>query len=192
VPRRLRGDSGDGEWEQWRGSLEPGPEVHASGRGPGFSVRYRTLSPTVLATTHSAVAGRYTAIMTSIVRRQHGRLVASAVAAAALTGCGSFQAYEGPRLPSAARALIHADPAFSAGLPVQVILRKVDDREIPVNRATVAVEPGRHQLIVDCRHAETGASTRFVIDAEVEAGSAYRLEAEATGRGCVAVTLRPR
>lgn len=144
------------------------------------------------ATTHSAVAGRYTAAMTNFVRRQHRRLVASAVAAATLTGCGSFQAYEGPRLPSAARALIHADPAFSAGLPVQVILRKVDDREVPVNRATVAVEPGRRQLIVDCRHAETGASTRFVIDAEVAAGTAYRLEAEATGRGCVAVTLRPR
>lgn len=109
-----------------------------------------------------------------------------------LSGCGSFQAYEGPRLPAAERALIHADPAFSAGLPVQVILRKVDEREVPLNRARVEVAPGRHQLIVDCRYAATGASTRFAIAAEVEAGAAYRLEAQATGRGCEAVTLRSR
>ncbi|MCU0977437.1 MAG: hypothetical protein MUC71_14180 [Steroidobacteraceae bacterium] len=120
------------------------------------------------------------------------RLPMAALAFAALAGCGSYRAYEGPALPRAELARVQADPAFSAGLPVQVVLRKVDDREVPVSRSAVELPPGRHAFIVDCRLAETGSTTRFTIEAEVDAGADYRLEAEATAVGCERVELRRR
>jgi hypothetical protein len=110
--------------------------------------------------------------------------------AAGSTACGSLQAYEGARLPAGERALVRADPAVSAGLPVEVILRKVDGYEVPVSRTSVELAPGVHRFVVDCRVPEAGVVTRFVIDAEVEAGASYRLEADATARGCREVVLR--
>lgn len=112
--------------------------------------------------------------------------------ALALAGCGGLQAYEGPRLPPEARAVVVADPAFSAGLPVAVILRKVDETSVPVGRSSVELAPGRHSFLVDCRVAESGGTTRHVVEAEVEPGQAYRLEAQATARGCERVLLVPR
>ena len=120
-----------------------------------------------------------------------GRLGACALAALA-AGCGGLQAYEGERLPPAERAVVDADPAFSAGLPVQVLLRKVDDFEVPASRSSVEVRPGPHVFVVDCRLAETGSSTRFVIEAEVDAGAAYRLVAEASAVACERVSLQRR
>lgn len=110
--------------------------------------------------------------------------------AALLAGCGTLQAYEGARLPAGERAVVRADPAVSAGLPVEVVLRKVDALEIPVSRTAVELRPGLHRFIVDCRVREAGVVTRFVIDAEVEAGGSYRLVADATARGCRSVELR--
>ena len=120
------------------------------------------------------------------------RLLMATLACAILTACGSYRAYEGPALPRAERARVAADPSFSAGLPVQVILRKVNDREVPLGRSAVELPPGRHALVVDCRLAETGSTTRFAFEAEVEAGGQYRLEAEATAVGCERVELRRR
>lgn len=100
-----------------------------------------------------------------------------------------MQAYEGTRLPAGERAVVHADPSVSAGLPVEVILRKVDDFEVPVSSASVELRPGAHRFIVDCRVPEAGVVTRFVIDAEVAAGGRYRLVADATARGCRSVEL---
>jgi len=129
---------------------------------------------------------------------QHGRLTGLAAAALGawpalvLTGCGTLQAYDGARLPAAARATVQADPVISAGLPVQVILRKAGDRTVPASRARVELAPGHHVLIVDCRIAATGATARFAIEAELEAGRAYRLEADATAQRCKAVRLEAR
>lgn len=109
-----------------------------------------------------------------------------------LVGCGTLQGYEGTRLPPAVRATVQADPVFSAGLPVQVILRKADDRAVPASRARVELAPGQHVLIVDCRIAATGATARFAVEAELEAGHAYRLEADATAQRCEAVRLEAR
>jgi hypothetical protein len=111
-------------------------------------------------------------------------------AAVAAAGCGSLQAYEGARAPAGERAVVRADPAVSAGLPVEVILRKVDDYEVPVRSTSVELRPGSHRFVVDCRVREAGVVTRFVIDAEVDAGRSYRLVADATARGCLAVELR--
>jgi hypothetical protein len=117
------------------------------------------------------------------------RLACVALAAGG-TACSSLQAYEGTRLPAGERALVRADPAVSAGLPVEVILRKVDGYEVPVSRTSVELAPGAHRFVVDCRVPEAGVVTRFVIDAAVEAGGSYRLEADATARGCREVVLR--
>lgn len=113
-----------------------------------------------------------------------------ATGAVALAGCGTLQAYEGPRLPATERATVRADPSVSAGLPVEVILRRAGGFEVPVGRAAVELPPGQHRLVVDCRVPEAGVVTRFVIDAEVEAGRSYRLVADATARGCREVVLR--
>jgi len=118
------------------------------------------------------------------------RPVLLAAAASATVACGSLQAYEGARLPADQRALVRADPAVSAGLPVEVILRKVDGYELPPGRASVELRPGAHRFVVDCRVREAGVVTRFVVDAEVDAGGSYRLEADATARGCREVVLR--
>lgn len=120
----------------------------------------------------------------------HAAIPVLTAAALALAGCGSLQAYDGARLPAGERAVVRADPSVSAGLPVEVILRKVDDRDVPVARTAVELRPGPHRFVVDCRVREAGVVTRFVIDAEVEAGASYRLEADATARGCREVVLR--
>jgi len=113
------------------------------------------------------------------------------VAAASVSvACGSLQAYEGARLPAGERAVVRADPAVSAGLPVEVILRKVDDYDVPVSKTSVELPAGAHRFVVDCRVPEAGVVTRFVIDGELEAGVSYRLVADATTRGCREVVLR--
>jgi hypothetical protein len=124
--------------------------------------------------------------------RIRSRLPMATLACAILVGCGSYRVYEGPPLPRAERARVAADPSFSAGLPVQVILRKVDDREVPLGRSAVELAPGRHVLVVDCRLAEPGSTTRFALEVELDAGAEYRLEAEATAVGCERVELRRR
>lgn len=127
----------------------------------------------------------------SVPMKGHSRIVTMAILCAAglQTGCGTMQAYEGTRLPADERAVVRADPAVSAGLPVEVILRKVDDFEVPVSNASVELQPGPHRFVVDCRVREAGVVTRFVIDAEVAAGGSYRLVADATTRGCLSVEL---
>lgn len=123
----------------------------------------------------------------------NARLAAFVVPAClALSACGSYRIHEGPTRPSGEWARVAADPSFSAGLPVQVILRKVNDREVPLGRSAVELAPGRHVFVVDCRLAETGSTTRFALEAEVEARGRYRLEAEATAVGCERVELRRR
>jgi hypothetical protein len=107
-----------------------------------------------------------------------------------MAGCGSLRAYDGERLPAAERAVVKADPSVSAGLPVQVILRKVDDYDVPVSKSAVELKPGRHSFLVDCRVPEAGVVTRFALEAEVAAGGSYRLVADATARGCRSVQLQ--
>jgi hypothetical protein len=106
------------------------------------------------------------------------------------SACGSLRAYEGARLAPEERAVVRADPAVSAGLPVEVILRRVDGYDVPVSKTRVELPPGRHRFMVDCRVPEAGVVTRFVIDEEVQASRSYRLVADATARGCREVTLR--
>ncbi|MEX2149917.1 MAG: hypothetical protein WD793_06870 [Steroidobacteraceae bacterium] len=105
-------------------------------------------------------------------------------------GCATERAYDGPRLPAAGRAVVHADPAVSAGLPVQLRLRQVDERSIPLAASSVELRPGPHRLLVDCRVTESGTTERFMLDVELEPGGKYRLVAVASTRNCEAVELR--
>jgi len=114
------------------------------------------------------------------------------LAAVASAGCVTQRVYPGPALPPGARAIVHADPAFSAGLPVQLRLRQVGERKIALHASAIELPPGRHSLLVDCRVLESGVTRRFVVEGDLEAGREYRLVARASARICDAVELLER
>ncbi|MFO7304781.1 MAG: hypothetical protein C0P74_004595 [Gammaproteobacteria bacterium] len=110
-----------------------------------------------------------------------------------LVACATVRSYEGGPRPADEVARISGDFHFTAGVPVSVILRKVDDYPLRFGERTVEVLPGKHRLLVDCRIAETSSTTRLSVDVEVYAGERYRLVAE-TGPGlkeCTSVSLEP-
>ena len=104
------------------------------------------------------------------------------------------QSYEGPKLPVDEVAHISGDLRITAGAPMSVILRKVDDRVLGLSENGVTVLPGPHRLLVDCLIRETGGASRHSIDAEVSAGRRYKLVADfGPGlRGCESVRLEVR
>lgn len=111
------------------------------------------------------------------------RAVAVAIAVVLVgSSCATGQSYEGDKLGADEVAKISGDLRVTAGAPISVILRKVDDYELGFGESSVEVLPGKHQLLVDCRIAETASVTRLNIEAEVYAGERYRLVAE-TGPG---------
>ncbi|HXV40214.1 MAG TPA: hypothetical protein VD701_04540 [Steroidobacteraceae bacterium] len=118
-----------------------------------------------------------------------GTMFATLPAALLVASCVTTRVYDGPKLPASERAIVRADPAVSAGLPVQVRLRQVDGRDLPLQTSAVELAPGAHQLLVDCRVAESGAVGRFDLEVELVAGAEYRLVATATVRNCEAVQL---
>ena len=87
----------------------------------------------------------------------------------------------GPQLPAGESATVRADPVVSAGLPVQLRIRSVDGREVGISASKVELPPGSHALLVDCRVAESGSVRRFTVEADLESGRRYRLEAERHG-----------
>lgn len=119
------------------------------------------------------------------------RLVALAALCVYLAGCATVRSYEGGPRPADEVAKISGDLRFTAGAPVSVILRKVDDYQLGLGESSVEVLPGQHRLLVDCRIAETSSTTRLSLDVEVYAGERYRLVAQ-TGPGlreCTSVSL---
>jgi hypothetical protein len=111
------------------------------------------------------------------------------LAAAANAGCATQRNYTGPELPRSERVIVRADPALSAGLPVQLRLRQAGDRRIPLHVSAIELPPGRHTLLVDCRIQDSGATRRFVVEAEFEPGAEYRLVARASAQNCDAVEV---
>ncbi len=111
------------------------------------------------------------------------------LAASVSAACTTQRAYPGPELPPGATAIVRADPAFSAGLPVQLRLRQAGGRKIALHANAVELPAGHHSLLVDCRVLESGVTQRFVVDADLEAGREYRLVARASARNCDAVEL---
>ena len=119
------------------------------------------------------------------------KLTALAMTAVLTGGCMSVQLYDGPKRGKDEVARITGDPVVTAGSPVTVILRQVDGHDIGVTQTSVEVLEGKHNLLVDCRIAETKGGSRHALDVEVFGGRKYRLRAE-TGpalRECTGVTL---
>lgn len=113
------------------------------------------------------------------------------IAAVLLGGCMSVQLYDGPKRDRDEVARITGDPVVTAGSPVTVVLRQVDGRDIGLTQTSVELLEGKHNLLVDCRIAETKAVSRHSLEVEVYGGRSYRLRAE-TGpalRECTGVSL---
>ncbi len=91
------------------------------------------------------------------------------------TACASL--HVGESEPGVTRATLIADPAFNAGLPVTVVLRKVDSVAAGPFESRASLSPGPHRVIVDCAVAGTPAKARFVLDMDAEPGARYRLDA---------------
>jgi hypothetical protein len=107
-----------------------------------------------------------------------------------LAGCASVRSYEGPSRPARDVAHIAGDSRI-AGVPLSVILRRVDDRDVGLLYNGVEVLPGEHTLLIDCTVTESKQTSRHHLDVDVDAGVKYRLVA-ATGPGnreCMDVQL---
>jgi len=122
-------------------------------------------------------------------RGNHWMRALPLLALAATAACTTQRIDTGPGLPRGEIAIVRADPAFSAGLPVSLRLRKAGDRKIAFHASAIELPPGHHSLLVDCRVLESGVTRRFVVEADLEAGREYRLVARATARKCDAVEL---
>lgn len=111
----------------------------------------------------------------------------------ALAGCMTQQAYDGAKRDRDEVAHISGDLRFTAGVPVSALLRQVDGHTLGITQSGVDVDPGSHELLVDCVVQETKSTSRFSLSVEVSAGSRYRLVPE-TGPGleCIAVHLEAR
>lgn len=112
----------------------------------------------------------------------------------ACAGCMTQQSYEGPKLPADEVAHISGDLRVTAGAPMSVILRKVDDRVLGLSESGVDVLPGPHRLLVDCLIRETSSTSRHSLEVEVAAGRRYKLKADAGAgqRECESVRLEVR
>lgn len=113
-----------------------------------------------------------------------------AIAAVLVGGC-SVQLYDGPKRERDEVARITGDPVVTAGSPITVVLRQVDERDIGLTQTSVDVLEGKHTLLVDCRIAETKRVSRHELEVEVFGGRTYRLR-PTTGpalRECTDVTL---
>jgi hypothetical protein len=123
------------------------------------------------------------------------RRLTPALLALLLAGCGTFQAYDGPKRPASEVAIVSGSSKFSANSPLALIIRSVDERSVDVRYNSIALTPGRHRLIVDCHIGEeAGAASRHILDIDVGAGDRYGLNAQMRpgNRSCESVTLEPR
>jgi hypothetical protein len=125
--------------------------------------------------------------MSECIECIHRHLLAAV--ALLVVGCTTQRLYDGEPPPAGQTAIVRADPVVSAGLPVQVRIRRVNGRDIGVSTSRVELPAGRHEILVDCRVAETGSVRRFTVAAVLEPGRRYRLAAETTARNCEAVQL---
>ena len=116
---------------------------------------------------------------------------AGAWLAVLLTGCAATPGYEGPRRAAGEVAVVSASLPVTAGAPVTVRLRKVDGAVIAFGVWRVELEPGQHQLLVDCTTRDPDRTARFGLDVDVDAGTRYRLVpvVGSPQEGCTAVAL---
>ena len=106
-------------------------------------------------------------------------------------GCLSTQLYEGAKRDPNEVARITGDPIITAGSPITVVLRRVDEQDIGLTQTSVEVLEGEHELLVDCRLAENKSVSRHSLKVTVYGGRKYRLRPESGPglRGCSEVSL---
>lgn len=121
------------------------------------------------------------------------KMILSACIAASLMcgGCMTQQGYDGPKRPADEVAHIGGDMRVTAGVPLSVLLRKVDEYTLSVGESGIDVMPGKHTLLVDCLIRETASTTRYSMEVEVGAGQHYKLVGQAGPglRECTSVSL---
>jgi hypothetical protein len=120
------------------------------------------------------------------------RLFPIALVALALAGCATYQSYEGTRRPREEIAVVHGDAKLRAEMPVAVVIRAVDGRPVDIKYSSVALAPGKHELVVDCQvGGATGSTTRHRLEVDLGGGDSYRLSAEMSpgNRSCAKVVL---
>lgn len=120
------------------------------------------------------------------------KLAFSLIAVAPLCGgCLSTQLYDGAKRDQDDVARITGDPVITAGSPITVVLRRVDDHDIGIMQTSVDVLEGDHELLVDCRLAENKSVSRHALKVTVYGGRKYRLRPQSAAglRGCSDVTL---
>lgn len=121
-----------------------------------------------------------------------GALCVVLLCVALLGGCATYQAYEGPRLPRSQVATVTGSAKIRTLLPLALVIRAVDGREVGVQFASVALTPGVHELLIDCQvTGEAATASRHALRVEVEAGERYRLTARMApgNRTCAEVGL---
>jgi hypothetical protein len=106
-------------------------------------------------------------------------------------GCLSTQLYDGAKRDRNEVARITGDPIITAGSPITVVLRRVDEHDIGIAQTSVDVLEGEHELLVDCRLAENKSVSRHALKVNVYGGRKYRLRPESGPglRGCSDVSL---
>jgi hypothetical protein len=123
---------------------------------------------------------------------KRARLVACVILLAAVSGCATFQAYDGARKSGSEVAVISGDAKLRADMPLALVIRAVDGRTVDVRYSSVALLPGKHSLLIDCQlGGSTAIASRHELDIEVFAGEHYRLQADMRpgNRSCDNVAL---
>ncbi len=118
--------------------------------------------------------------------------VTIALITAAVAGCATYQAYDGPSRAAQEITTIHGDAKLRAQLPLALVIRSVDGRAVDLRYSSVAVAKGHHSLIVDCQvGGATGSTSRHHVELDAEGGESYRLRAQMRhgNRSCESVVL---
>jgi hypothetical protein len=130
--------------------------------------------------------------MNKRVGKMNRMLLGSAgiVAIALQGGCFTMRAYDGESRSRDELAHIVGDWRLTAGAPLSVILRRVDDLDVGLRYSGVDLAPGQHHLLVDCTVNATKRISRHNLDVEVYEGR-YKLVADTQpgNRECSEVRL---
>jgi hypothetical protein len=112
------------------------------------------------------------------------------VAALLQGGCSTFHAYDGESRSRDDVAHIAGDWRLSAGAPLSIFLRQVDDLDVSSRYIAVDLLPGEHRLLVDCTVNATKHTSRHVLNVDVGQGR-YKLVADTLpgNRECGDVSL---
>jgi len=116
--------------------------------------------------------------------RPNGYFSAALLLVVGLTtaACQSLRAYEGPKLKRDEVAQVDGDLRISAGAPMSLILRRVDDLDLGLRYNGARLLPGQHDVLIDCTVTETKHVSRHHLVVDVAAGHKYRFVAD-TGPG---------